>query len=164
MIKSVNDIVEKIALYGCMFALASLFLLIAGNSTLRFAAGINLLWVYDYCRVLSMVFVFFGASVMVRRKLHVKFAFAEQRMPPMVNRIVRITFSLIMLATFCIIAYYGFRLSYTTRIQTLPASGLPATFLYVPIGIMGVFGSLFMIEHIWDDVKPTSWKSGVSSV
>lgn len=151
LIKKACDALDNISQFICMLMTVILTVLVLVNAILRFTVDLNLLWAYDVCRVLFMFFVFFATAVVYRRGLHAKFVFIEERLPKKVALVIHTIFNLMYLAIFAVISVFAAQLSYTSRTQTQPASGLSAALYYVPLCLAFFVCFCFTIEFIIAD-------------
>lgn len=151
LIRKACNALDNLSKFICMLMLILITALVVVNATLRFSIGINLLWAYDVCRVLFMFFVFFAVSVVYKKGLHAKFVFIEERLPKTIALYVHTIFHFLYLITFAVISIFAAQLSYTSRTQMQPASGLSAALYYIPICIAFFICFCYTIEFILDD-------------
>ena len=145
-------VMDKFTRLICMASILLISGIIVTGTFLRFVFKLNLLWSYDWCRVLFMFFVFFAMALVYRMKQHIGFEFMSSKLPKKVARVVNIIFKLAEIGVFAVILFYGSTLAKNSRNQTLPASGLSAMFFYWPIVFAAGICIFFAIEFLLEDL------------
>ena len=142
---------DKFTRIMCMVSILLISGIIMTGAILRFVLKLNLLWSYDWCRVLFMVFVFFAMALVYRMGQHIGFEFMTSKLPKKFARVINIVFKFAEIIVFAIIIFYGSTLAMNSRNQTLPASGLSAMFFYWPIAAAAATCVFFAIELLLED-------------
>jgi len=142
-IRHLSDYLDKITRIVVMILLGVMFLIVFGNAVLRYLFEFSFVGSYDYSRILFIWTTFFGASVVYKQKGHPKFDFLHAKTRGVVRFAVDLLINLLVIGFLVIIMTVGTRLTYSIAAQTLPASGVSAMWLYLPI----IIASAIMLIH-----------------
>lgn len=142
-IEKICTFYDHISKLTTMISLGSIFLLTIVNAALRYCFSVNLLWAYDWLRVLFLFFVFFAIPIIYKMQAHAKFVFLESKFTPFMAYCVHMVTYFLSAILFAVVVWKGLILSFSTRQQILPASGISAMWLYLPL----VFGMAVTLHH-----------------
>lgn len=134
-----------------MIILFLIFVIVFGSAVLRYLFELNILSSYDWARVLFIWFCYFGMTIVYKQRDHSKFVFIEQKLRGIIKTTNNTVIHLISLFFFIVVAYTGTSLSYTTRGQKLPASGIGAMWLYIPIALSSAIAVIYTIYRLCED-------------
>lgn len=148
------DILDKAAILVVGATLSGIFLLTTGNAVLRYFFKTNLLWAYDLLRVLFLFVVFFGISVVFKRKNHARYSFIDNFVTGTVALVLREVIHALSALFFLVVVFESARLVVNTRAQIMPASQISAMWLYLPLlfgcGICLAHAVYFLVDELQD--------------
>jgi tripartite ATP-independent transporter DctM subunit len=113
----------------------------------RFVLNAPLEWADDVARGLMVALSFFGATGALARAENVGIAFFVDRMGPGLRRVVDAVVAVLVVVTAGSIALHAIQLGQQTTGQTT-GSGLPLELTFYPMGVAGVFMTVFALDHL----------------
>jgi len=152
-----SDALDKLVRWLAIFLLAVMFIIVFGNAFLRYMFEINFIGAYDLSRIVFIWSVFLTVSIVYKQKAHSRFTFLYLRLNGATKFIVDIIINLLTAAFLSIIIFVGSVLAYSARIQVLPASGVSATWLYLPIVAGSIITLIHLITFLYQDIKKASY-------
>ena len=148
ILKSVNDVVDRIAKWVVSLAFGSMTILIFMQVIFRYVFKQSLSWSEELATYLFIWLTFIGASIAAREQTHINVA-------ALVNSIRNVTVkkTLVVLANLLsmfflgVLTYYGFNIA--LQILQFKQTSASMPFLYIGIVYFAVpIGSLIMFSHL----------------
>jgi TRAP-type C4-dicarboxylate transport system permease small subunit len=145
--------IDKLTRWLAIRLLGIMFLIVLFTASFRYLFRISFVGAYDWSRVLFVWCIFLGVSIVYRQQAHSKFVFIESCMKGTLALINSLILNLLSTGFFIVVIYTGIKLCYSARIQKLPASGISALWLYLPIVIGSVIILLHSLVFLCQDIK-----------
>jgi TRAP-type C4-dicarboxylate transport system permease small subunit len=98
---------------------------------------------YDFARLFFIWITFLGMTVVYKKREHIKFNFLYDRFTNASKVVIDLIIDSMILIIFIVILYVSIQLLPKIAAQSLPGSGIPAIWLYLPF----VVSSTIMIMH-----------------
>ncbi|MCM3759943.1 TRAP transporter small permease subunit [Alkalihalobacillus oceani] len=143
-IRYLSDKLDSLSRIITMVLLVIMFINVFGTAALRYVIGISFVGSYDFARIFFLWCTFFGACIVFKQKEHSRFEFFYIRTKGMVRKTIDVLCNLLYVGFFCMILVVGTRLTISISTQVLPASGVSAVWLYLPI----VLAAFVMLVHV----------------
>lgn len=120
----------------------------------------NLVWTDEVARLIFVWFAMLSIAVAYIENKHLTLDLVYDKLKPGVQRALTLVSNVLTLAVACLIAYTGFSLLKTVRIQQSPITQLSMAWFYaaVPVGFtfISVFGVFRVIESLRNLLHPVS--------
>ncbi len=133
LLRAVSRWLNQFAFIAASLLTLGMFALTVANVFLRYFFDINILWAYDVLRVLFVGFVFLAAAMVSYRREHAKFVFVYDKLPVWGRYVVDVLQNVATVVFFGAVVYYGAKLCVSVSNQKMPASGISASLLYIPM-------------------------------
>jgi TRAP-type transport system small permease protein len=127
--------------------------IVFANVLARYVFSAPILGSVEYARIAFVWATFFGASMALRRRSHIRLEFAAERLPPQVRRVLEILLRVLLIAFLAFVAYQGWRLTGRVQRTFFPASGVSQIFLYLPLPISAAVMLVHALAHLFRDIQ-----------
>jgi TRAP-type transport system small permease protein len=127
--------------------------IVFANVLARYVFSAPILGSVEYARIAFVWATFFGASMAVRRRSHIRLEFAAERLPPQVRRVLEILLRVLLIAFLAFVAYQGWRLTGRVQRTFFPASGVSQILLYLPLPISAAVMLVHALAHLFQDIQ-----------
>ncbi|MCM3715362.1 TRAP transporter small permease [Halalkalibacter oceani] len=134
-----------------MILLVIMFINVFSTAALRYVLGISFVGSYDFARIFFLWCTFFGACIVFKQKEHSRFEFFYIKTNRMIRRAIDLLSNLLYVGFFCMILVVGTRLTVSISTQVLPASGVSAIWLYLPIVLSAFVMLVHVLNFLYDD-------------
>ncbi|MEM6712141.1 MAG: TRAP transporter small permease [Pseudomonadota bacterium] len=151
MLTRVNDLVERVALWGLALLFAALITVVGVQVLARNVFEVPMIWTLDMAQLLFSWCIFGGAAVAFRQKRHY-----EVNVWPAIGAlhiIPRLAGTLGSVAVIYVLAWHGFQFAQITMSRFSQSLQISEVWFIAPIPICGVLMALFLVEQIMDDLR-----------
>lgn len=143
LLEKVSNIIQDISKKLTIVLLLIMFLNVFISALIRYAFDISFVGSYDYSKILFVWCSFLGASIVLKDQAHSKFEFLYGKTKGTTRLILNSFINLCLIVFFTMILIVGTKLSMSVIVQKMPASGISAVWIYLPI----VISSFTMLIH-----------------
>lgn len=148
MFSKISDYFNKSAEWSCLVLLVAMTVVTFAQVFFRFVIVHSLPWSEEFSRYALVWASFLGASIALKRGLHIGVGVFMARLPEEKRRLIYlITLVMITLFLFVVIVK-GFQMASFNMKQSSPAMRIPMGFPYLAIPV----GSLIMVLHLLDEM------------
>jgi TRAP-type transport system small permease protein len=126
--------------------------IVFANVLARYVFSAPIIGSVEYARIAFVWATFFGASMALRRRSHIRLEFAAERLPPKVRRILEVLLRVMLIAFLAFVAYQGWRLTGRVQRTFFPASGVSQILLYLPLPISAAVMLVHTLAHLFQDI------------
>ncbi|MCC5910378.1 MAG: TRAP transporter small permease [Clostridiaceae bacterium] len=157
-----SKFIEKVQLVLGVLCLSVFFIAILIQVFSR-NLGISVIWTEEVANFSFIWAMFMGASIMVRSKSHFRFNLMSQKLKGKPKVILEMFINVLLLVFNLIIAYHGVavvRTFWNFRWVTFPKMRMGYTWMILPI--MGITMSIYIIEHIIENIKQLTGKEPIT--
>lgn len=148
MFSKISDTFNKSAEWGCLVLLVAMTVVTFAQVIFRFVIVHSLPWSEEFSRYALVWASFLGASIALKRGLHIGVEAFVSKLPKEKRRLIYLlTLMFIMIFLFVVIIK-GFQMASFNMRQSSPAMRIPMGFPYLAIPI----GSLIMIIHLLNEM------------
>ncbi|MBP1933351.1 TRAP transporter small permease [Ammoniphilus resinae] len=144
LIQRLSDVLDTWTRRLVMVLVCLLFLNVLVTALLRYAFNISIVSSYDYSRIFFLWCTFLGAGMVFKAKGHAKFVFFYDRTKEGLRFLVDLICNTLYVIFFAVILVVGTKLTISVSAQVLPASGITAAWLYLPI----LIAAFLMLIHV----------------
>lgn len=110
-------------------------------------------WAEEYARFFLVYIILLGAAPMVRRKSHVVVSIITNRLRGFVKWFLELAVSVINLAFFCVMTFYGYQAMMRASTQYSTATDTNMGLIYAAVPLAGFTMILFGIEVLVDTIQ-----------
>jgi TRAP-type C4-dicarboxylate transport system permease small subunit len=147
-LRNVDDLIEKVVI----LLVGILFVLLVGSTLsqvlFRYIFKYPLYWTEETARYLFIWISFLGASVALKRNMHVAVSFVLSVFPEKVKDRLKLIGDIFILIFLVFAIIGGFTLSKSNIHQTSPALGISMFWPYVVIPLSGIIMFIFILIPI----------------
>ena len=153
MLSKISKYSNKSAEWGCLVLIVAMTVVTFAQVFFRFVIVHSLPWSEEFSRYALVWASFLGASIALKRGLHIGVEAFVARLPQEKRRLIYLI-TLVLITFFLVIVIIkGFQMASFNMRQSSPAMRIPMGFPYLAIPI----GSLIMVIHLLDELI-LGWK------
>jgi TRAP-type C4-dicarboxylate transport system permease small subunit len=148
MLSKISHYCNLSAEWGCLALLVSMTVVTFAQVFFRFVIVHSLPWSEEFSRYALVWASFLGASIALKRGLHIGVEAFVTRLRKEKRRLVYLITLVIITIFLLVVLVKGFQMASFNMRQSSPAMRIPMGFPYLAIPV----GSLFMILHLSDEM------------
>ncbi len=153
ILRKIYDFVRRLDNFLGMVAMAFIILLACANVFMRYVVGKPWGWVEEIT-VFSFVWLsMLGASAAVHVEGHCSIDVLVRRFPLRGQRIVGVIADLIVLATLCLLIWYGIELTIKGQTKLTPILGIPYSYVNASIPLCCAFMLMYYGRMFWNTLQ-----------
>lgn len=160
-LNKVSDAVNTVAEYFCAIALGVMSVVVFAQVLFRLTSG-SLPWSEELARYLMIYMVYVGTSIGVKKGSHIAVEVVMDRCPKKVQKVVEVLVTLLMIAAFVILCYYGMKIVNITMMQKSPAMQIKMGYVYMSMVLGGALMLLHSVNNIINTI--TGYKPEAKNV
>jgi TRAP-type C4-dicarboxylate transport system permease small subunit len=153
VITAVSRLLSQAALVVAGLGLLAMTAIIGWQVIARYLLNASPAWSEQTALVLMIGFISFAAAVGVREGFHIGMTMAVDALPPISQRIARITSMLVVAGFGAGLGIFGAELVSQTWDHVLPTLGIPRGAAYLPLVVSGWLMVFFAAEQILAEVQ-----------
>jgi C4-dicarboxylate transporter DctQ subunit len=148
MFSKTSDTFNKSAEWSCLILLVAMTVVTFAQVFFRFVIVHSLPWSEEFSRYALVWASFLGASIALKRGLHIGVGVFMARLPEGKRRLVYLITLVMMTFFLLVVIVKGFQMASFNMKQSSPAMRIPMGFPYLAIPI----GSLIMVLHLLNEM------------
>jgi TRAP-type transport system small permease protein len=149
-ISLVFDILYRIMTECSKIVLLAMVLIVSAQVIMRTFTRQSILWSEEVALLLMVWIAFIAMAIGVEKSMHLSVGIFYAKFPKRMQKVVTV-FKDILTSGFGIaLIYFGIGLIGITATSTLPATKLPANWLYMMIPVSGVFITYFSLMNLFN--------------
>lgn len=153
MLGRFNDRVTWLTELGLWAGFLAMIVTVALQVTARNVLGLPFIWTLDLAQLLFSWLVFIGAAVAFRRGAHYSVDIWPEGSLRL-DLVLRVIGYVAAAIVIYVMVRYGWNLTAIRWSGSVQSLGISRGWMFLPIPLSGVLMLLFLIEAIWDGVKP----------
>lgn len=153
MLGRFNDRVTWLTEFGLWAGFLAMIVTVALQVTARNVLGLPFIWTLDLAQLLFSWLVFIGAAVAFRRGAHYSVDIWPEGSLRL-DLVLRVIGYVAAAIVIYVMVRYGWNLTAIRWSGSVQSLGISRGWMFLPIPLSGVLMLLFLIEAIWDGVKP----------
>jgi len=153
MFSKISQYCNKSAEWGCLVLIVGMTVVTFAQVFFRFVIIHSLPWSEEFSRYSLVWASFLGASVALKRGLHIGVEAFVGRLSNEKRRLIYLITLTLIMAFLLVVIIKGFQMAFFNMRQSSPAMRIPMGFPYLAIPM----GSLIMVIHLLDELI-SGWK------
>ncbi len=153
MLSKISDYANKATEWSCLILIVAMTVVTFAQVFFRFVIVHSLPWSEEFSRYSLVWASFLGASIALKRGLHIGVEAFVTKLTRNKRRLVYLTVSVIITFFLIVVIFKGVQMASFNMRQSSPAMRIPMGFPYLAIPV----GSLIMVIHLLDELV-LGWK------
>lgn len=146
--KKISNAVEKICGAMIVFSFSVMIVACVLQVFTRYVLNTSLSWTEELARYMFIWSNLLGAAICVRWGSHATVTAVFDLFPARVQRALRILIQAVVAGLSLLLAIYGFRVAYVTRIETSPALKISMSLINAAVPVSGILMVVFSVFNI----------------
>jgi TRAP-type C4-dicarboxylate transport system permease small subunit len=143
-INRIADIIAFVTNIGCVLIAALMTIVVIAGVVARYVMQNPMVWTEEIARMAMIWTAYLGMSIAVRQRGHLGVLFFVQKLPLVLQRVVKLFTDSLILIFLYILIVNGVKMVIAAQIQIEPATGIIMSY---PFLIVPLSGLLMMIQH-----------------
>lgn len=148
MFSKISDTLNKSAEWSCLVLMVAMTVVTFGQVFFRFVIVHSLPWSEEFSRYALVWASFLGASIALKRGLHIGVEAFVSKLPKEKRRLIYLMTLAVMIIFLFVVIIKGFQMASFNMRQSSPAMRIPMGFPYLAIPV----GSLIMALHLLNEM------------
>lgn len=151
--KEGKSVIQKYIEYGLTFLLTAMTVLTFYQVVMRYAFNNAPSWSEELVRFIFVWASFIAAAVGIKEHTHLGIDAVTIMLPERIKRVLQIIAYILITIFGGALVYSGIPVVVMTNVQPSPALGIPMSYVYVAIPLMGVLLAYYSIIEIYKIIK-----------
>jgi TRAP-type C4-dicarboxylate transport system permease small subunit len=137
-IKKVSDKLEKVTRIACVALGGSMVAVVTSGVIARYVMRNPMVWTEEIARALMIWTAFLGISIAVRQRSHLGVTLLAERMPILLQRLVKLFTDGLIMWFLIVLTVYGFKMVETGKAQIETATGISMSYFFICVPLCGL--------------------------
>ena len=153
ILRNLYKLISRLDSFLSMTAMAFIIILACANVFMRYVVGKPWGWVEEVTVFTFVWLTMLGASAVIHVEGHCSIDVLVRRFPARAQRIVSIVGDLIVLATLCLLIWYGALLTIKGHSKLTPILGIPYSYVDASVPLCCGFMLIYYARMFWNSLR-----------